>query len=444
MTSVAEALKGEVEQRYREMTPASARMHERACTVFPDGDTRQTVFLEPYSLFIETGSGAYVTDADGNRFIDCSNCWSAMAIGHAYPGVVEAVTEQAARGSAFAAATRPAVELAELLKERVPSIEQLRFANTGSEAVMLAVRAARAFTGRRKIVKMFGSYHGAHDEYEVSGGGNLMGLIPGVEKNVIEVEFNNKDAVSQVMAEQGDDVAAVVVEGIMGVAGMLPPEDGYLQHLREETERYGALLILDEVISLRLAPGGAQELYDVRPDLTTLGKIIGGGYPIGAFGGREEIMRLFSPLRDEHLHHSGTFNANPISMTAGLAGMGALDADTIAYLNLLGVRFREAARAAAAKAGITVQLTGVGSLCNLHFAAERPSHAAASFAADGTLLRLAHLKLLTDGVLIAPRGMFAFSSVMTEAEVDQIVERVAATLEWLRPAIAERAPELLA
>jgi len=230
--------------------------------VMPGGDTRQSVFFRPYPLFLEGGEGAYVEDVDGNRYLDACNCWTAIVLGHAHPSVVEAVSRQLAMGTAFNAANRHAVELAELIADRVPSVEEVRFCNSGTEATMMAVRAARAFTGRGKIVKMQGAYHGSHDDFTVAYGEAPSGVMPGAAANVIEVEFNNKEHVSQVLEEHGEEVAAVIVEGLLGSAGMLPPEDGYLRHLRKETERHGALLIMDEVISLRLARAISRDVWD--------------------------------------------------------------------------------------------------------------------------------------------------------------------------------------
>ena len=439
MPSIIDALRTELELDYRQLTPASAQLYERAQAALPGGDTRQSVFFRPYPLFLESGLGAYVVDADGNRFLDCSNCWSAMILGHAHPAVVEAVSRQVALGTAFAAANRFAPELAELIKERVPSVEKLRFANSGTEATMFSVRAARAATRRPKIVKMAGAYHGSHDDFEAAGGEAPFGIIPGAEANVLDVEYNDKDAITRTLEEQGDQTAAVIVEGLMGSAGMLTPENGYLQHLREETAKRGILLILDEVISLRLALGGAQELYDVRPDLTAMGKIIGGGFPVGAFGGREDLLEQFSPLTEHPLHHSGTFNANPVTMVAGLATLRELDADSLGYLNRLGDRFAAGVKRLAAERGLDVQVTGAGSLRNLHFAAQPPRNAREARAGDKELLRLLHLKLLLSGILCAARGMFAFSTVTTDSEIDGVVHTLGEALAWLRPAIAQHA-----
>lgn len=443
MTSRVESLRAEVEQEYRRLTPGSAQLSERSQAALPGGDTRQSVFFRPYPLFLDGGQGAYVEDVDGNRFLDFSNNWTSLILGHAHPAVVEAVSRQLAKGTAFAAANRFAPELAEILKERVASIEKLRFANSGTEATMLAVRAARAFTGRPKIVKMIGAYHGSHDDFEVTGGRVPAGIMPGAAEHVLEVEYNNKEDVTRTLAEHGHETAAVIVEGIMGAAGMIPPADGYLQHLRRETERHGALLIVDEVITLRLATGGAQQLFDVRPDLTAMGKIIGGGFPVGAFGGRADIMQQFSPLEPGSLRHSGTFNANPISMVAGIATMRELDSDTIGYVNRMGERLATGVVRAARDQGIGLQVTGAGSLRNLHFTRQAPRHAAAAQAADGELLSLLHLKLLTEGVVAAPRGMFAFSTVMTEHVVDTTLAKLAGALAWLRPAVEERMPAIV-
>ena len=419
--SVRDDLRVELEREYATLTPGSAALYDRAQAVLPGGDTRQSIFFRPYPLFLDGGEGAYVWDVDGNRYLDACNCWTAIVLGHAHPSVVEAVSRQLAKGTAFNAANRHAVELAELIADRVPSVEEVRFCNSGTEATMMAVRAARAFTGRGKIVKMQGAYHGSHDDFTVAYGEAPSGVMPGAAANVLEVEYNNKEHISRVLEEHGEEVAAVIVEGLLGSAGMLPPEDGYLRHLRKETERHGALLIMDEVISLRLARGGAQDLYGVTPDLTAMGKIIGGGFAVGAFGGRREIMEQYSPLAERPLTHSGTFNANPIAMAAGVATLKELDADAIGYVNRLGERFAAGVRRVAAERGLPLTVTGVGSLRNLHVGARAPRHAADAAAEDKEALRLLHLRLLLDGVLIAPRGMVAFSTVTTEAEIDRLL-----------------------
>jgi glutamate-1-semialdehyde 2,1-aminomutase len=435
-----DGLRAELEQAYRGTTPASGALYERAQQVLPGGDTRQSVFFRPYPLFLDGGQGAYVEDVDGNRYLDCCNCWTAVILGHAHPSVVEAASNQLVKGTAFNAANEHAVELAELIVERVPSVEQVRFTNSGTEATMMAVRAARAFTGRSKLVKMRGAYHGSHDDFTIAYGEAPSGIIPNAAMHVLEVEFNDPDDITRVMTEHGNEVAAVIVEGVLGSAGMIPPEGSYLQHLRSETERHGALLVMDEVISLRVAYGGAQDLYGVTPDLTAMGKIIGGGFSVGAFGGRREIMQQYSPLGERPLTHSGTFNANPIAMAAGVAAMQELDADAIGYLNQLGNRFATGVRRIAAEQGIPLQVTGAGSLVNLHFAERAPRNASEAAATDKESLRLLHLAMLLDGVLIAPRGMVTFSVVTTEGEVDRVIQTLDGAMRRLQPVIRTASP----
>ena len=442
-TVQTDALQRELETAYTTRTPGSAARIARAARVMPDGDTRHSAYFRPYPLFLRGGAGARVEDVDGNAYLDFSNNYTSLVHGHAFPDVVRAATEQIAHGSAWAAANERALELAELIIERVPSIERVRFCNSGTEATMLALRAARAFTGRNGLIKMAGGYHGSHDDFQVSGGRAAPGIPPEVAERVVEIPFNDKHAASEAIDRHGHEAAAVIVEGIMGSAGMVPPEDGYLQHLRAETERHGMLLIVDEVITLRLAEGGAQQLFEVRPDLTAMGKIVGGGFPVGAFGGREEVMQQFSPLRAGGLGHSGTFNGNPVTMAAGLATLRALPQSAIDRINALGDRFAEGVRDAAAERGIRLQVTGVGSLRNLQFSAERVYDNATAAAADKELIRLLHLALLERGIFAAPRGMFAISTPMGESEVDEAVAAVDEALRRLLPAIEERAPALL-
>ncbi len=440
MQSESARLAQELEDEYRRCTPASAALAEQAQRALPGGDTRNSTYMRPYPLYIDRGEGAYLVDVDGNRVLDAVNNWTSLIHGHAHPAVVEAINAQAARGTAYAAANPHAHRLAEAIKDRVPSVDLLRFTNSGTEATMLALRAARAVTGRPLIVKMRGAYHGSHDTFEVADGVAAPGIIPGTADYVREVQFNNPEDLSRVMEREGSQVAAVIVEGVMGAAGMLPPEEGYLQHIRRETERHGALMVMDEVISLRVAPGGAQELFGVSPDLTTMGKIIGGGLPVGAVGGRAEVMRRYSPLEPGFLHHSGTFNANPLTMVAGIATLEELDADATGYINRLGERLAAGVRTLAAEQQVPLQVTGTGSLQNVHFAATQPRTAGEAAQADGELLRLLQLRLLLDGVFMARRGMFALSTVTTEAEVDGIIAALRSAIRWLRPAIAERLP----
>src|SRR6267143_3567469 len=282
------------EKVYRQTTHASRAMHERAVKVMPGGTTRTTTYFDPYPLYIDRGEGCRVWDADGTERIDFLGNYTAMILGHAHPKVVEAIRRQAARGTGFAAANPIEVELAALLCERVPSLDAVRFCNSGTEATMFPMRLARAFTGRPKIARMEGGYHGTHDYAEVSTHPlvseagppeapiprpDSMGTPDWVLEQTVVLPFNHPDAAEAIIRRHGGELAAVILEPIIGAGGVIPATPEFLQRLRQVTEELRILLIFDEVISFRVAPGGAQQLYGVTPDLTTLGKIIGGGLP---------------------------------------------------------------------------------------------------------------------------------------------------------------------
>src|SRR5215510_10434374 len=374
----------DIEQHYRRRTPRSAALHESSQKFLPGGDTRSITYFDPYPLFIQHGSGCRITDVDGNEYIDFLNNYKSLIHGHAHPRITEAVSRQLVKGTVYAAPLEVQAGLAQVLCERVPSLEQVRFCNSGTEATMGAIRAAKAFTGRNKIIKMEGGYHGSHDAAEVSlapdvalagpddspySVGSSRGLFQGVLADVVVAPFNNIEATSALIRRHGDDLAAVILEPMMGSGGMIVALPEYLRAVRQETEACGALVIFDEVITFRLAYGGAQEIYQVKPDLTALGKIIGGGFPVGAFGGRADIMAQFNP-QNKKLAHSGTFNGNAITMVAGLAALEMLTRGEIARINQLGERLRNGLRRAFA-AGIDGQVTGIGSIARIHFTKEK-------------------------------------------------------------------------
>src|SRR5437588_8094028 len=295
------------EDVYRRTTPGSRALHERAERAMPGGTTRTTTYFDPYPLYLDHGEGCRVWDVDGTERIDMLGNYTAMILGHAHPKIVEAIRQQAARGTGFAAANPVEVKLAALLCERVPSLAAVRFCNSGTEATMFAMRLARAFTGRPKIARMEGGYHGTHDYAEVSTHPALSDAGPPdapiarpdsrgtpkwVLENTVVLPFNNADAAETIIRREGSDLAAVILEPIIGAGGVIPATVEFLERLRSTTQELGILLIFDEVISLRLAPGGAQQMYGVTPDLTTMGKIIGGGLPVAAFGGRAAVMEV--------------------------------------------------------------------------------------------------------------------------------------------------------
>jgi glutamate-1-semialdehyde 2,1-aminomutase len=402
---------------YRARTPRSAVLFERATASLPGGSTRTTVFNPPYPPYIERGSGLQVWDVDGNAYHDFLGNYTSLILGHAHPDVVAAVEAQVRRGSAFAAPTETEIELAEELRRRLPSVERIRFTNSGTEATMFALRAARAFTGRPLIAKFEGAYHGTHDT-ALAGTRGVPDAISGL---VIELPWGDADEAERRLAGREGDVAAIVIEPVQGAGGVRAAEPAFLARLRELTERIGALLVFDEVIAFRIGPGGAQGRFGVRPDLTTLGKIIGGGYPSGAFGGRADVMDLFDARRVGSMSHGGTFNGNPVAAAAGLATLRYLTPDRYDALEALGDRLRARLAEGIGRGGCDARVGGIASLFQVF-----PGR---SLTIDGIEPHAAlYLGLVLDGFLLAPRGMGALSTVATEHDVDRLVDAILARL----------------
>jgi glutamate-1-semialdehyde 2,1-aminomutase len=457
----AERLELELLDAYRAFAERSGAFAERARRVFPGGDTRASAHFAPWPLVVERGEGCRLLDADGHELLDFMNNFTSLVHGHAHPAIVEAVARQVARGSAYAATTRSQVELAEHLRARVPSLELLRFTSSGSEATLMCLRGARAFTGRQRVLKMEGGYHGSYEQAEVSlvplpglrGELDHPAALPvdssipdSVLVDTVVCPYNEPGLAVRLIEEHGAELACVVVEPVLGSLGMVPATREFLLALREAATRCGALLVFDEVITLRVAEGGAQAHYGVTPDLTAMGKIIGGGLPIGAFGGRRDVLERFDPERPGAVFHASTFSGNPLSMVAGLAAMEHLTADEIERLNGLGMRLRRGFEAAFQRAGVRGCATGIGSLANLHLAERAPRNArdtVDSIIAAGNLSRLLHLGLVRRGVFAASRLMFSCSTPMRESDVDAAAAALEHTLRELRPLFAERRADLL-
>jgi glutamate-1-semialdehyde 2,1-aminomutase len=427
---------------YEAATSGSRAQYDRARQYIPLGTSRSTISVQPYPIYAAAAQGCRLTDLDGTTRIDCNNNMTALALGHAHPAVIAAVAEQLPKGTAYAAPTELETALAAELCGRVPSLDKLLFVNSGTEAVMGAVRVARAHTGRAKIAKMEGGYHGFSDALMISGksvpAGNdpdlpraqpdLDGIPRGVVDDTVVIRYNSITSAERVIAEHGHAMAAVLIEPVLGSGGMIPADPDFLAALRVLTRKAGILLICDEVITLRCAPGGGQDLYGLAPDLTTMAKIIGGGFPVGAYGGSDAVMGSFAaPGPGRHMANLGTFAANPVTLAAGLATMREFDAAAIARLNALGHSLRAALQAVARRHGLGVQVTGLGSLFQIHFtpAAVRDFRAAQS--ADAVLQRLAQLAMANHGVLLAPRCMGCLSTPMDDAEVDAVAAAFDAT-----------------
>ena len=362
--------------------------------------------------FVERAEGAYLFDADGNKYIDYFGSWGPMILGHAAGAVVEAVREAAGGGTSFGASTAAEAELASLIMQAVPSMERLRFVSSGTEAVMSAIRVARAFTGRNRILKFEGCYHGHSDALLVKAGSGVATLgIPGSAGIPVEttqfttaIRYNDLDEVEQVFARHPGEVACIILEAVVGNAGTIRPEPGYLQGLRDLCTREGALLIFDEVMTgFRVALGGAQGLYGVVPDMTTLGKIIGGGLPVGAFGGRAEIMDMLAPLGP--VYQAGTLSGNPLAMAAGIAVISRLLAGGAEFYDRLGEttrRIAEGVADAAERAGVPVYTAREGSMVTWFFQAGPVRNFEDAAKSDTARFAAFHRGMLERGVWLPP------------------------------------------
>ena len=421
-----------VEEQYQGTTPKSAQLFERAARSLPGGNTRTTIFFDPYPYYFDHGVGCRIYDVDGNERIDFVNNYTSLILGHAHPKVTDAVERQLSRGASAAAPSELEVELAEVIKSRLPSIDLIRFTNSGTEGTMHAIRAARAFTGREKIAKFEGSYHGTHDyaAVEVSAAGAVgsgaetknAGIPAAVAATVVTLPLNDRDAVERIVSQHKADLAAIIVEPVIGAGGILIPEDGFLQFLRDITRRWDIVLIFDEVISFRIGYHGAQGRFGVTPDLTTLGKIIGGGFPVGAFGGRADIMALFDPRQPNHIGHGGTFNAHPIVMIGGLATLEEMTPAAYERLDQLGADLRSKLLALFGSLGIAGQVNQIGSLFNIHFTDRPVTDYPAVLSGDRQLLRDLYIAGLNHGIAFTGRGMGCLSTPMGTPEIDAFVE----------------------
>ena len=446
-----------VKKIYADARPNSRRLHTEACKYMPGGDTRTATFFLPFPNFIKYGDGAYMYDEDGFKLLDFQNNYTSLIHGHAHPETVEAVREQIAKGSAYTAPFEKQIELSAILTQRFPSVDMIRYTNSGTEANMHALRIARAYTGKAKIIKTEGGYHGTTDVFEASVDPNIkkagtldqIKVIPesrGVSENalkdVLVVPFNDIERTRKMIEEHYRETACIIIEPIMGSAGQITPDLEYLKFLREITAQYHIVLIFDEVVTGRLSLGGAQKFYGVTPDLTTMGQIIGGGTPVGAFGGKQEIMQMYDP-REKKMYHSGTFNGNAVTMAAGLATMKAYNQEAVDYVNGLGTLFKEGVLKIYDKLGLNMRISGAGSIYNILFTDKEVKNYRDVASAHEELNKVLYMSLLTKGVFDAERGMFCMSTAMTKEDIRFGLDTLETSLREMLPAIAEEAPELI-
>jgi glutamate-1-semialdehyde 2,1-aminomutase len=433
------------------MSDNSARLFEKARQIIPGGvnsPVRAFKAVGGTPIFFQRGRGAMLFDVDGKGYIDYVCSWGPLILGHAEAGLVRAVMEAVSDGTSFGAPNPYEVMLARLVVERVPGVEKVRLVNSGTEATLSALRLARAFTGRECIVKMEGCYHGHVDALLVKAGSGVVTLgipgTPGVPARVAEqtlvVPYNDLDAVERLARERGQEIACLIVEPVAANMGVVPPRPGYLEGLRAVTAKAGILLIFDEVITgFRLAPGGAQERYRITPDLTTLGKILGGGLPIGAYGGREEIMDRIAPEGD--VYQAGTLSGNPVASRAGIAMLEALSpaggVDPYARLEEMSARLEQGLAAAIEDTGTDARLTRVGSLLTLFFGvADEPLNWGSVAGADTKRYGLFFHKMLEAGVYLPPSQYEAWfvSLAHNEEVIDRTIDATRQSLKALQRA----------
>ncbi|CUV02236.1 Glutamate-1-semialdehyde aminotransferase [hydrothermal vent metagenome] len=431
---------------YLQSTIKSKALWEEAKQYLPGGDSRNSIFWAPYPIFVDHASGCHVVDSDGVDRLDFIGTMTTLVLGHGPKPVLDAVENQMKQGVVYNAPNAHQIRLARLLCERIPSFDLVRFTNSGTEATLNTIRAARAVTGKSKIAKVEGGYHGSHDQVSVSvrvnpakagerSHPNAMaateGLGEGTLEQVVVIPFNETTIARETLESHKGELAAVIIEPMLGSVGMLPATTEFLTMLREFTAANGIILIFDEVISYRASSGGAQEYYGITPDMTSLGKIIGGGFSIGAFGGSKEIMDLYDPTQTggPRVAHAGTFNANPVTMLAGAATLEQLTPEVYRKLAEMTEYLRAGILKVGAELETPIQVTGLGSLFGIHFTGEELLGYRDIAAEDAAFRHQVFLGLLNEGILMAANLVGAVSTEIGEAEVDAFTAALRRVLE---------------
>lgn len=419
----------------------------RARLVFPDGTSRVTIERDPEPLYVERGSGSYLFDIDGCRFLDLNSNFTTLIHGHAFAPVVEALTYQLQRGSCFANPTESEIELAELLCDRIPQVDRVRFVNTGTEAVLFAIKAARAFTGRSKIAKLEGAYHGAYDWAEVSLAATpdnwgdptvpkstafYRGMPTSVLDEVVVLRFNDVESVRRLLCLHAHKLAAIIVDPMPSRGGLIAPKPEFIAAVQESARKNDILVIADEVLNLRQSFRGASARYGLVPDLVTMGKIIGGGLPIGAIGGRDDVMKVFdASVGRPLLPQGGTFSANPLSMKAGLVAMQHLDHAAFAHLETLGNFVRNGIGHAISTRGAPLCVTGAASLFRIHPMEQIPNdyRDAHPEPAGATLMKQLTRFFAENGIILPHGAAASISTPMTRADAEFMLDVFAGFLD---------------
>ncbi|MCK9505839.1 MAG: aminotransferase class III-fold pyridoxal phosphate-dependent enzyme [Porticoccaceae bacterium] len=397
------------EKKYIASNPKSQTRYHEASRVMPGGNTRTVIFYSPFPVTFEKGEGAYLWDLDGHHYTDYLGEYSAGLYGHSHPAIRKAVVDSLDYGTVLGGPNLHETELAREICKRFPSCDLIRFCNSGTEANLLALCAARAITGRSHVLGFEGGYHGG-----------VLKMFPNEALNVpipmVLGQYNDIETTRELVKTHAGDLAAIIVEPMMGSGGAIPGDSAFLSYLRETADEHGIILIFDEVMTSRLSPGGLQSRLGIQPDLTSFGKYLGGGFSFGAFGGKAEIMSRFDPSKSNSYAHAGTFNNNIMSMTAGLAGLReAATTDALTQLNQTGDWLREEMNAAAKALSVAVQVTGVGSIMTMHFQTN-PIHRPADITSAPEKHALIHLEMMSRGIYFARRGYMALSLALTDED----------------------------
>jgi len=437
------------------MTTKSEQLFNQAKQVMPGGVSRNTIFRKPYPFYAASGKGCYVTDVEGVTRIDFANNMASLIHGHAYVPIVEAVSAQLTKGSCFTMATEVEIEYATLLCERVPSFDKIRFVNSGTEAVMAMLKASRAFTGKAKIAKVEGAYHGAYDYAEVSQTANpnnwgdidkpssipvAVGTPEKALEDVVIIPFNDVDRAIKILDQHKDDIACILVDLLPHRVGLIPASDEFVCALRKWADDNASLLVFDEVITFRTNYSGAQQNYSVEPDLTALGKMIGGGFPTGALAGSDKVMKVLDPTEPKVLlPHSGTFSANPVTMTAGLIAMRNFDQKAVAKLNDLATYAREEITKVIKDIGIAACVTGAGTMFRVHLKTQPPKNYREAYVNkdENKLVNALLEHMFANGVMLINTCSATLSTTMTIKEIDHLVAAFKSGFEMLLPKMSK-------
>lgn len=432
----------------------SEEIYKQACNYIPGGVSRNTIYRKPHPYYVAKASGCRVTDIEGVERIDFANNMASLIHGHAHPDIVAAVMEQIQKGTAFTLATEAEFEFAKLMCNRVPGFEKIRFVNSGTEAVMAMIKASRAFTGRPKIAKAEGTYHGTYDFAEVSQTSNptnwgdiskpnsvplVHGTPEGVLNDVVIFPFNQIERTLSILDRYSEEIACVIIDPVPHRVGLINGSCDFIEAIYHWTRKNGALMVFDEVVTFRVNYGGAQEKYSVRPDLTALGKIIGGGFPVGALAGRSEVMKVLDPRESKILFpHSGTFSANPVTTTAGRVAMELYDKQAVLQLNALTKIAVDQIENAIKTADVPVSITGSGSMFRIHLKATAPTSYRETYQTREDLdviEGILNYLFFNEKVQLLNTGACMFSTAISQAEVDILSEAFLKAFRIFKPDI---------